>query len=124
MSASLRPLHLEEFLAWERSQPERSEFDGIQPVAMTAGSRQHVRVITGLIVALGSRVKPPFETFASELTVLPVGRIRYPDVSVVCDGGSDDDDLVQPTVVFEVVSPSTALTDRRVKPAEYASSRR
>lgn len=114
-------MHLDEFLSWERDQPERYEFDGIQPVAMIGGSRQHVRIITRLIVTLGSRVKPPCEAFASELKVQPVGRVRYPDVSVVCDGGSDDDDLVQPTAVFEVVSPSTALTDRRVKPAEYAS---
>ena len=37
MSASLKPLTLEEFLDWERSQQERYEFDGIQPVAMTGG---------------------------------------------------------------------------------------
>ena len=36
MSASLKPLTLDEFLAWERSQPMRYEFDGTQPVAMTA----------------------------------------------------------------------------------------
>ena len=36
MSASLQPLTLEEFL---QSQEERYEFDGIQPVAMTGGSR-------------------------------------------------------------------------------------
>jgi hypothetical protein len=29
MSVSLKPLTLDEFLAWERSQPERYEFDGI-----------------------------------------------------------------------------------------------
>jgi hypothetical protein len=39
MSASLKPLTLDEFLDWERAQPERYEFDGIQPVAMTGGSR-------------------------------------------------------------------------------------
>ena len=38
MSASLKPLTVDEFLAWERAQPNRFEFDGIQPVAMTGGS--------------------------------------------------------------------------------------
>ena len=37
MSASLRPLTLGEFLAWESEQDGRYEFDGIQPVAMTGG---------------------------------------------------------------------------------------
>ena len=38
MSASLKPLTFEEFLDWERSQPLRYEFDGIQPVAMTGAT--------------------------------------------------------------------------------------
>ena len=117
MSASLKPLYVEEFLAWERAQPERYEFDGIQPVAMTGGG-QHVRIITRLIVALGYRVKPPCEVFGTDLKVQPVGRIRYPDASVVCSDGNDTDEIIEPTAVFEVVSPSTALTDRRVKPAD------
>ena len=35
MSASLQPLTVDEFLAWERAQELRFEFDGIHPVAMT-----------------------------------------------------------------------------------------
>ena len=40
---------------------------------------------------------------------------------VVCVESDDDADVVAPTAVFEVISPSTALTDRRVKASEYAS---
>jgi Uma2 family endonuclease len=121
MSASLKPLTLDEFLGWERSQPERYEFDGIQPVAMTGGSRPHARVIIRLGAALVSRVKPPCEPFGPELKVLTPGRVRYPDASVVCGGSDEDGDVVAPTAVFEVLSPSTALTDRRVKALEYAA---
>ena len=121
MSASLKPLTLEEFLDWERSQPERYEFDGIQPVAMTGGSRVHSRVGSRLLVALGTRVKAPCEAFGADLKVNTIGRVRYPDVSVVCTASDDESDIVEPTVVCEVVSPSTALTDRRVKAIEYAA---
>jgi Uma2 family endonuclease len=122
MSASLKPLTVEEFLAWERSQEPRHEFDGIQPVATTGGSRGHNRVTTRLTVALGNLVKPPCEPCGPDLKVLTPGRVRYPDASVVCTKGDEDDDadIVAPTVVFEVLSPSTALTDRRVKAVEYA----
>jgi len=43
---------------------------------------------------------------------------------VVCATADEDDDadIVAPTVVFEVLSPSTALTDRRVKAIEYAGA--
>ena len=112
---------MDEFLDWERSQPERYEFDGIQPVAMTGGSRPHSRIGTRLLVALAGGVKPPCEVFGPDLKVITTGRIRYPDVSVVCDSPDDDSDLIKPALVCEVVSPSTALTDRRVKALEYAA---
>ncbi len=104
MSAALEPLTLVEFLAWERTQPERYEFDGVQPVA------------------LANRIRPPCEAFGPDLKVLTTGRIRYPDASVVCGASDDQSDLVEPAVVFEVLSPSTALTDRRVKALEYAAA--
>ncbi len=59
MSASLQPLTLEEFLGWERAQELRYEFDGIQPVAMTGGSRAHSLLATRLAPALVFQVKPP-----------------------------------------------------------------
>jgi Uma2 family endonuclease len=119
MSASLNPLTLDEFLDWERSQQERYEFDGIQPVAMTGGSRPHSRVGTRLVVAFANRVTPPCEVFGPDLKVITTGRVRYPDVSVVCAASDDGSDIIEPTVVCEVVSASTALTDRRVKAIEY-----
>ena len=121
MSASLKPLTVDEFLAWERSQELRFEFDGIQPVAMTGGSLAHNRITTRLTVALAQRVKSPCEPLGPELKVLTPGRVRYPDASIICSEPDEDSDIVSPTVVFEVLSRSTALTDRRVKAMEYAA---
>ena len=121
MSASLKPLTVGEFLAWERAQPLRFEFDGIQPVAMTGGSTQHSRIQTRVVVALANRVAPPCEAHGSELKVVTATRVRYPDATVLCGEADDSTDTVEPTAVFEVLSPSTALTDRRVKPHDYAS---
>ncbi len=121
MSAALKPLTLDEFLAWERDQPARYEFDGVQPVAMTGGSRAQSRVGTRLVIALGSRLQPPCEAFGPDLKVLTTGRIRYPDASVVCAASDEASDAVEPTVVCEVLSPATVLTDRRVKTLEYAA---
>ena len=79
------------------------------------------RTITRLTTALGNRLKPPCEAIGSELKVLTPGRVRYPDASVVCEAPDNDGDIGAPTVVFEVVTPSSALTDRTVKASEYAS---
>jgi Uma2 family endonuclease len=118
MSASLRALTMEEFLVWERAQPVRYEFDGTQPVAMTGGSPRHGLIIARLITAASNRVKAPCDVYASDVKVLGHDRVRYPDVTIAC-GSQDEADSIQPTVVFEVLSPSTSLTDRRVKPYEY-----
>ncbi len=121
MSVALKPLTLEKFLVWERAQPARYEFDGVQPVAMTGGSRPHARVGAKLVAALINRIHSPCEAFGRDLKVQTTGRIRYPDANVVCTASDEESDLVEPTVVFEVLSPSTALTDRRVKALEYAA---
>lgn len=120
MSASLRPLTLDEFLTWERAQPERHEFDGVQPVAMTGGSVAHALLVRRLVIALAARLGPGCEAFAGDLKVLTAGRARYPDATVVCGPLDRRSDTVEPSIVFEVLSPSTALVDQRVKPAEYA----
>ena len=122
MSASLKPLTLDEFLAWERTQPVRYEFDGTQPVAMTGGTIAADRVARRLLRALDRRLKPPCEAFGENVKVLtPAGRVRYPDVKVACGDFDPASDHVDPVVVFEVLSPTTEMTDRRVKSAEYAS---
>jgi len=121
MSASLRPLTLDEFLDWERAQPERYEFDGTQPVAMTGGSVAHARLVRRVVAALSARLRPGCEAFGGDLKVLTPGRVRYPDATVVCGPTDPRGDAVEPVVVVEVLSPSTALTDRRVKPVEYAA---
>ena len=83
MSASLKPLTLDEFLAWERTQPVRYEFDGMQPVAMTGGTIAADRVARRLLRALDGRLMPPCEAFGENAKVLtPAGRVRYPDVKV------------------------------------------
>jgi Uma2 family endonuclease len=121
MSASLKPLTVEEFLAWERMQELRYEFDGIQPIGMTGGTTAHSRTQARLVAALVNRVGPPCEAHGSELKVVTRTRVRYPDAAVLCGANADDGDVMQPTAVFEVLSPSTAMTDRRVKPFDYAS---
>jgi len=55
-------------------------------------------------------------TVGPQLRVLTPG--RYPDASVVCGAAGNDSAII---AVFEVLSPSTALTDRDVKAMEYAS---
>ncbi len=122
MSASLKPLTLGEFLAWDERQQGRYEFDGIQPVAMTGGTRRHARIVKRAVAALNRRLPSGCEAFPGDRRVGAKGNARFPDVVVLCgDQDQDmDDGSVNPILVIEVMSPSTQIIDRRVKPAEYA----
>jgi Uma2 family endonuclease len=112
---------LDEFVAWEREQPERYEFaDGVF-VMMTGGSAAHSVISLNLAVALrhalrGSGCRP----FGSDMKVLANNTVRYPDVSVTCSPVSDADTVLpEPVLIIEVVSPSTARTDRGRKKFDY-----
>ena len=122
MNVALRRLlSFDEFLAWEREQELRYEFDGVQPVAMTGGTVEHSEIATNLVEALRRRLGGmPCRAFRGDLKIVVAGRVRYPDATVTCSPVPRGTDVVpEPVVVFEVLSTSTAGTDRIEKNEEY-----
>ncbi|MBS0639148.1 MAG: Uma2 family endonuclease [Acetobacteraceae bacterium] len=123
MNVVVRPrISLADFLDWEKEQPQRYEFDGTQPVPMTGGTIAHARLVRRIVAALTRELGAGYEAFGGDLKVQTApNRIRYPDVLVLAGEPKPDADTVEPIAVVEVLSPSTALTDLRVKPEEYAA---
>lgn len=122
MSASLRsPMTLAEFLAWEERQELRYEFDGLCPVAMVGGTQEHHLIQANLTAILHGRLRgKPCRVFGDGMKIQVAGRIRYPDALIVCSKHPRGTTVfADPVVVFEVISPSTAGTDRIVKNQEY-----
>lgn len=114
---------VDEFLAWERRQELRYEFDGFAPVAMTGGTLNHSAIATELVSLLRERLRPGCRVYRGDVKILAAGTVRYPDAAVTCsavDGASDI--LPNPVLVFEVLSASTAAVDRVMKNAEYAAT--
>ena len=116
----------EEYLAKERKALTKSEYRDGRIYAMPGASREH-NLITGntlveLHIQLRNRV---CEVYPSDMRVKvsSIGRYTYPDVVVVCDEpqfeDSHFDTLLNPTVLIEVLSPSTAAYDRGEKFASY-----
>lgn len=126
MNVALRePWTDEQFLAWEERQELRFEFDGVGPVAMTGGTLVHDAIQIGLVSALHGRLRGTrCRVHGNSLKVLVMDSIRYPDAFVTCGPvRSDSTVLREPVVIFEVISKSTARTDRMVKNREYAGTR-
>ncbi len=93
---------------------------------MAGGSHPHARVASNLIFSLRTRLRGSgCFPFGSDLATRTGERsIRFPDVSVHCGNPTapENDDrklLGDPTVVFEVLSPSTEQHDQRTKLPEY-----
>lgn len=115
-----------EYLALERSADYRSEYFRGEIFAMAGGSPRHSQLKTNLIIAAGTPLRGHTCTlYDSDLRILvsPTGLYTYPDASIVCgplelaDGQKDV--VVNPTVLFEVLSDSTEAYDRGQKFANY-----
>jgi Uma2 family endonuclease len=122
MPLSLTP---EEYLAWERAQPEKHAYYQGEVFAMAGASRAHNRLVFNIIAVLGPALRGrPCQGYPSDMRVrvTTTGLYTYPDVTVVCGKPElEDDTLLNPQVVFEVVSPSTEGYDRGEKFWQYQS---
>jgi len=116
-----RTMTLDDFLVWEAQQEERYEFDGFQPVAMNGGTVAHAIIGMNLTAELCFRLRgKQCRAYGPSLKALVAGRVRYPDAVVTCTPVPRGTDVVpDPVVVFEVLSASTAATDRIAKNEEY-----
>ena len=116
----------EEYLVWERKQPFKNEYHNGQIVAMSGASRWHNRITVALTIHLGNQLmESECDVYASEMRVRtsPTVSYFYPDVIVVCGEQHFEDDtfdtLLNPIVLIEVLSPSTAAYDRGEKFEHY-----
>ncbi len=114
-----------EYLSFERASPDiRHEFIQGRIEAMAGASRAHNLITSNIARHLGNQLEGrPCETYASDMRVRTASTYTYPDVVVVCGGPEfedrEGDTLLNPTVVVEVLSPSTEAWDRGEKSFQY-----
>jgi Uma2 family endonuclease len=116
----------EEYLALERQAQCKSEYAAGAIFAIAGASRWHNLIVANLIGERRSRLKGcPCATYPSDMRVKisPTGLYTYPDVTVVCGEAQFEDNqqdtLLNPTLIVEVLSESTEAYDRGGKFAHY-----
>ena len=124
MNAVLLPrMTIEAYLDWENAQREKHEFVQGEIFAMTGGRRTHGRVLMNLARHLGNALAgTPCQVFVDSMKVQAAeDTVLYPDVFVTCDAADLATDQIfrAPTLVIEVLSPSTQSYDRSRKFALY-----
>jgi Uma2 family endonuclease len=128
MTAQPKPyLTEEEYVNLERASTRKHEYYAGEIFAMTGASEQHNLIATNITASLHQQLRGrDCRVYPSDmrLKVLQTGLNTYPDITVVC--GSPQfvdqrkrDTLINPTVIIEILSPSTERYDRGMKFQHY-----
>lgn len=131
--ASMRAT-VEEYLAMERAAEERYEYLDGEVYEMAGESGAHADICMNLSVIIGSQLKgKPYRARAKDTRIrsgprpqprqTTKGMFSYPDIAVICGDPEYLDDyrdvVLNPTLIIEVLSPSTEAFDRGDKFQRY-----
>jgi Uma2 family endonuclease len=136
MHLSPVPLYytVEEYLALERASEERHEYLDGQIYAMAGESPEHGDICSNLVMEIGAQLRGRLCRVWTKDTKVRSGPIpqtrrifkglfSYPDLVIVCGAprfhDTYQDVLLTPTVIIEVLSPTTEAFDRGEKFRRY-----
>jgi len=115
-----------EYLALDRAAEIRSEYVDGEMFAMSCGSMKHARLhrnISGELYAALRGTKCEAVGPDLRVRVAATSMYTYPDIAIICGEpvlyGDQNDILVNPTAIVEVLSPSTEKYDRGKKFHNY-----
>ena len=119
---------LDEYRAIEETAEERHEYCNGEIIAMSGGSPAHSRIAVDTTTFLNVALRDTnFQTYNGDLRIwIPsFNHGTYPDVMVI-DGepefnGSRTDEILNPLLIVEILSPSTEAYDRGEKFRKYRS---
>ncbi len=125
-TASRRRYSLRDYLDVEELSVVRHEFIDGEIVAMAGGTPEHAALSGTVSALLGAAIRGrPCRVYSADLRirVLATGLATYADAVVICGPEERDPDspthVTNPTLIVEVLSPSTEDYDRTEKRAHY-----
>ncbi|MBW4649176.1 MAG: Uma2 family endonuclease [Kastovskya adunca ATA6-11-RM4] len=114
-----------DYLEGELVSPIKHEYRRGHVYAMVGAKKPHIVIASNLIILLGNHFNDsPCLVLTSDIKVRleEANCYYYPDVVVTCDErdtNSTEDFILYPSLIIEVLSPSTAAFDRGEKFADY-----
>ena len=113
---------IDEYLKMELTAVEKHEYYQGEIFAMAGASPRHNVIFSNLFVELGNQLKgKPCQPYGSDLRIhIPENSLyTYPDISIICRDivgpEEDNETAILPTVLIEILSPSTKDYDRGTK---------
>ena len=112
----------EEYLEWESNALQKHEYYLGELFAMAGASVRHNVIAKNLMIGIGMRLQgKQCQPYGSDLRIhIPENTLfTYPDISIICrdviEEETSDDYTIEPTVIIEILSPSTKGYDRGEK---------
>jgi Uma2 family endonuclease len=118
----------EDYLKGEEVSPIKHEYRRGHAYAMVGAKKPHIVIAGNLVTLFNNHLEDsPCLVLTSDIKVRleEANCYYYPDVAVTCDErdiNSTDDFIRYPSLIIEVLSPSTAAFDRGEKLADYQTS--
>ncbi|MBA3458260.1 MAG: Uma2 family endonuclease [Deltaproteobacteria bacterium] len=117
---------LQDYLEVEELGAVRHEYSDGEIFAMAGGTPEHAALAAALLTTLGVQLRGrPCRPYSSDLRlrVPATGLATYPDAAVICGEPVRDSasptHVTNPTILAEVLSPSTEAYDRGEKRQHY-----
>ncbi len=115
-------MSIEAYLEMENSADEKHEYYKGEIFAMSGAKMPHNRIASNLLIAIGLKLKgkrcQPYGSDA-RIHIESNTLFTYPDISIICGEiitlNNDDYNVLNPTVIIEVLSKSTKNYDRGEK---------
>jgi Uma2 family endonuclease len=116
---------VEEYLRGEKTSELKHEYIDGQVYAMAGASIKHNIINANIFGLLWSNLngQPCFPLGSDMLLEVSKTQYRYPDIMVICDDDSSNDDYIRknPLIIVEILSKSTRKKDKTEKRKEYLS---
>ncbi len=116
-------ISVEDYLSGEKTSQIKYEYVDGQVYAMAGAKLNHNRIVRNATSLLWSLLRStPCEPLGSDMLLQTSScKYRYPDVMVVCDDDTSEDDYIRknPLIIIEVLSKSTRKKDKGEKRQEY-----
>src|SRR5882757_5579122 len=110
---------IQEYLEMERASDHKSEYYKGEIFAMSGAGARHNIIFSNLFGDLSYRLKDhPCHPYGSDMRIhIPENTLfTYPDISIICGdintSPEDKDTGIQPSVLIEILSPTTRNYDR------------
>ena len=122
VSFSKQKMSIQEYLEMENASDEKHEYYRGEIFAMSGAKMPHNRITSNLIITLGLKLKgKKCQPYGSDARIHIESNtlFTYPDISIICGEvitlNNDDYNVLNPTVIIEVLSEPTKNYDRGEK---------